>query len=109
MQKLPNSTITLVLGILSLITCCCFGPLGIVVGGIGLYLANKDEALYQMNPSLYSDYGNLKAGKMLSIIGIILSVLATAYLFFIGMTFGWDSLTNPELLQERLNDWIQKN
>lgn len=105
-QNLPNATISLVLGILSIITCCCFGPLGIIIGGIGLYLANKDEALYQTNPGQYLNYGNVKAGKTLSIIGIILGILSTAYIIFIGMTFGWDAFMDPQLLQERMNEWI---
>lgn len=28
-QKLPNATIILVLGILSIVTCCCYGIVGL--------------------------------------------------------------------------------
>ena len=43
-QKLPNATISIVLGIISFIGCCCtsgFG--GVVLSGIALFLAKKDE------------------------------------------------------------------
>ena len=44
-QKLPNATAVLVLGILSIVTCCCYGIPGIVAGIIGLVLYKKDNAL----------------------------------------------------------------
>ncbi|UNY97518.1 DUF4190 domain-containing protein [Zhouia spongiae] len=77
--KLPNATIVLVLGILSFIGCCCTnGFAGLVLGGISLFLANKDEKLYRKNPENYSNHGQLKTGKILSIIGIVLSLILIA-------------------------------
>lgn len=103
-QKLPNSTAVLVLGILSLVGCMCYGLPGMIMGLVGLILANKDEKLYRQNPSLYSDYGNLKAGKILSIIGLILGVLFVAMMVFYVAYFGWETITDPELMQEKIRE-----
>ena len=105
-QKLPNATTVLVLGIVSIVTCCCYGIVSLITGGIGLYLAKKDEALYQANPELYSDYQNLKTGKILSIIGIVLGLLYFVYMIFLISTLGIDALTDPELMQQRMKDMM---
>lgn len=80
-QTLPNSTASLVLGILSIVVC---GP-GLIMGIIGIILANKDIALYKSNPGYYSEssYNNLKAGRICSIIGILLS--GALILFYLGL------------------------
>lgn len=87
-QKLPNATTSLVLGIISIIFLCCFGPVSLVLGGIGFYLARKDEALYKANPSAYTNVQNSKAGKILSLIGLILGALSTIYAIYIFSTLG---------------------
>lgn len=104
-QKLPNATAVLVLGIISIVGCCCYGLLGLIAGIIALVLYNKDNALYQQNPTLYSDYNNLKTGRILSIIGIALSALYILAIIISGFVLGWDALTNQELMQERLQDF----
>lgn len=78
---LPNATITLVMGILSIVIC----GVGVVLGIIGIVLANKDLALYRNNPGLYSEasFNNTKTGRICSIIGIILSSLII--LFYIAI------------------------
>ncbi|MBB4806089.1 putative membrane protein [Chryseobacterium defluvii] len=103
-QKLPNATAVLVLGIVSIVTCCCYGIVGIITGVIGLSLYSKDNALYQQNPGLYSDYSNLKTGRILCIIGIVLSVLYLIYLVVMISTLGWDALTDPEVMKERMRE-----
>lgn len=103
-QKLPNATTVLILGIVSVVTCCCYGIVGIVTGGIGLYLANKDKRLYLANPELYSDYTNLKTGRILCIIGIVLSILYLIYVIVLISTVGVDALGDPELMQERIRE-----
>lgn len=103
-QKLPNATASLILGILSIVGCFCYGLPGVILGAIGLILANKDEKLYKQNPSLYSDYGNLKAGKIMSIIGLVLGLLSLAIMVFYIAYFGWEVLSNPELMQEKLKE-----
>ena len=103
-QKLPNATTVLILGIVSVVTCCCYGIVGIVTGGIGLYFANKDKRLYLANPELYSDYSNLKTGRILCIIGIVLSILYLIYVIVLISTVGVDALGDPELMQERIRE-----
>lgn len=105
-QKLPNATAVLVLGIVSIITCCCYGVLSIILGAVGLYLAKKDTNLYKSNPSAYTNYNNVKTGKILSIIGIVLGVLFLLYMIWIIATFGLDALQNPELLRERMEEYM---
>ena len=87
-RNLPNGTAVLVLGILSILTCCCYGVIGLTLGIIALVLAKKDLKLYQENPELYLNYKNINTGKILGIIGIILSsiyLISTIYLFvFVG-------------------------
>lgn len=77
-KNLPNATIVLVLGILSIVFSFYCG-IGAITGAIGLWLAKKDQELYNLSPSIYSDYGNLKAGKTMSIIGLIIGILGLIF------------------------------
>jgi len=72
-QNLPNATTSLVLGIISIVAAF----LGIILGIIGIILANRDRKLYQASPELYtaSSYGTSNAGRICSIIGIVLSAI----------------------------------
>lgn len=103
-QKLPNATGVLILGIVSIVTCCCYGIVGLIAAIIGLVLANKDLKAHNQNPGQYDNYGNLKTGRILCIIGIVLNVLSIIYYIYIISSIGTDALLNPELLQERLRD-----
>jgi hypothetical protein len=81
-QQLPNATIVLVMGILSIVMCF----VGLILGIIGLVLANKDMKLYNSGPELYSStsYSNLKTGRICSIIGLTLNGgLALIYIVII--------------------------
>jgi len=49
-QQLPNATLILIFGILSIITCCCYGVIGLILGIVALVLANKATAVYAANP-----------------------------------------------------------
>ena len=83
-QNLPNSTASLVLGILSIVGTLCYGIIGLICGVTGLVLAGKDRKLYREAPELYSasSYGTSNAGRICSIIGVVLSSIF--FLFFIG-------------------------
>jgi predicted RND superfamily exporter protein len=74
-QQLPNSTLILVFGILSIIGCCCYGLVGLIFGVIALVLAKKATDTYAANPEMYIGYQNVKSGKILAIIGVSLSVI----------------------------------
>jgi|SRR5690606_30496156 uncharacterized membrane protein len=92
-QKLPNSTAVLVLGIVSILTsCCCTVIIGAIPAIIGLILAKKDTNLYNSNPDLYEGYNNLKTGKILNIIGIVLGIIMMLYTIYnIQQLGGWDA------------------
>ena len=102
---IPNSTAILVLGIISIPTCICYGIIGIVIGIIALALAGKAKKIYMESPEQYTlqSFNNMKAGKICAIIGTILSSLWLVYYIFliaiIGGSIGgifesmpWDSL-----------------
>ncbi|MGJ8593271.1 MAG: CCC motif membrane protein [Aquaticitalea sp.] len=101
-QKLPNATVILVLGIVSILGCCCYGIPGLICGIIALVLASKAEKIYRLAPENYSDYGNVKAGKIMAIIGIILSVITIVYIIWVVSFIGLEALQDPELLQKRM-------
>lgn len=105
-QKLPNALTVLILGIVSIITCCCYGIVSVIVGGIGLYLAKKDLLIYNANPELYADYNNLKIGRILCIIGIILGVLYIIYVIVLIAMFGITALSDPQLMQEKMQEML---
>ena len=77
-QNIPNSVAVLVLGILSICFCWCYGILSIIMGIVAIVLASAAEKEYNNNPGKYSlaSYKNLKAGKTCAIIGLCLAGLA---------------------------------
>ena len=88
---LPNATAALVLGIISIVGAFCYG-IGIILGIIGLVLANKDKKLIDANPDTISQgsISNLRAGRICSIIGIVvggifLIVIAIYLIYFMPM------------------------
>ena len=101
-QKIPNSTAVLVLGILSIISCCCYGVIGLILGIIALILANSAKKIYLEAPENYSGYSNLNAGKVMSIIGIILNLIYLGFIIYFVSLIGWEALQDPALLQEKM-------
>jgi len=101
---LPNSTPVLVLGILAILSCCCYGLPGLILGIIGLVLGNKDLALYKANPNAYTDssYKNSKAGRVCSIIALILSALYVLLMIAFIIFFGFAALQDPQRMREVL-------
>ena len=88
-QKLPNSTLILVIGILSIPSCCCYGVIGLILGIIALVLANKTTKVYAENPEGYTGFQNVKTGKILAIIGIVLAVISIILSIIMITAFGW--------------------
>lgn len=88
--SIPNSVAVLVLGIVSIALCWCYGIIGLASGIVALILAGKAKALYEENPDTYTlaSYNNLKAGRICAIIGTILSgiyvIFIIVYVLFIG-------------------------
>ena len=103
-QQLPNATAVLVLGILSIVMCFCYGLFGVALGIIALVLSGKAKALYNENPEMYTinSYKNMSAGRVCALIGTILSSLVlvfwVVYFIIVGAAIGtiftqmpWDS------------------
>jgi hypothetical protein len=77
-MPLPNAAATLVLGILSLVfSWCCwtFGVVGITLGIVALAISTKSIKQFKANPGMYDGFGNLKAGRIMAIIGLCISSL----------------------------------
>ncbi|MFC3560675.1 CCC motif membrane protein [Pedobacter jamesrossensis] len=104
-QNLPNSTVALILGIISIPACCCYG-LGLIFGIIAWVLSAADIKKYNLNPANYSisSYKNTKAGKICGIIGAILSLLYLICIIGVIAMFGWAALKDPELMKELLRE-----
>jgi len=102
-SNLPNATAVLILGIISIIGCCCGGIVGVICGAIGLILANKDMKLYQANPNAYKNFSNLNTGRILCIVGLIISVIYMLYSVYtiIFVYGGWDGYMDS--IQEIVN------
>ena len=87
-RSLPNGTAVLVLGILSILTCCCYGVVGLILGIIALVLYKKDMQLYMAEPEVYANYRNLNTGRILAIIGIVLSSVYLIVTIYMWATLG---------------------
>ena len=86
--ELPNATSSLVLGVLSISMCYCWGPVGLVLAIIGLSMSTKAVSMYNINPGVYSEgsFKNANSGKVCSIIGLILSAVS-----LLSTIFTWSS------------------
>ncbi len=84
-QVLPNANAVLVLGILSLVFCWCYGIIGLILGIISLVLAGSSRRMYQENPENYDEnsYKNLNTGRICAIIGICISSLIFVFLILV--------------------------
>lgn len=95
---LPNATAVLVLGIVSIVGCFCYGIVGAICGIIAMVLASKDLKLYHANPSAYTQnsYSNLKTGRICAIIGLVLSVLYIIILVIAIVLVGTGIISHPQ-------------
>ena len=107
-QQLPNATLTLVFGILSLVTFCCYGIFGILFGLLALILGNIALKKFKQDPELYTGEGNAKIGRVLGIIGLVLGLLMIALVVWMISIVGWDVLMSQdqELIQEKINEHL---
>jgi hypothetical protein len=96
--NLPNATAVLVLGIISIVGCFCYGLVGFVCGIISLVLASKDMKRYALEPQAFtpSSYNNVKAGRICSIIGLILSSVYLVLIIIVIAAIGIAGLSHPE-------------
>ncbi|MDL2257185.1 DUF4190 domain-containing protein [Bacteroidales bacterium OttesenSCG-928-I14] len=104
---LPNATVVLVLGILSIIGCCCYSVPGIILAIVAIIMANSATKQYLSNPAMFTSasYSNLKAGKVCAIIALVLSILYLVSMIIMIAAIGIDAMTDPEALQELLQQY----
>ena len=97
--ELPGATSSLVLGILSISMCYCWGPVGLVLSIIGLSAGTKAISVYSANPGVYTEgsFKNANSGKVCSIVGLILSVLS-----LLTTIFTWSSMLESFSLLKNL-------
>lgn len=94
-KELPNSTAVLVLGILSIVFCWCYGIVGIIMGIIALVLSSKSMKLYRAEPDKWKGFSNLQAGRITAIIGLSISALTIIFIIIMviigeGLDVGYD-------------------
>lgn len=102
-QQLPNSTLILVFGILSIIGCCCYGVVGLIFGIVALVMSKKAIEIYNANPEMYTGYQNVKTGRILAIIGIILSALALIANIAVLVIYGFEGI--EEMQREMMEQY----
>jgi hypothetical protein len=86
----PNAVGALVLGIISIPTCICYGVPGLVCGVIAIVLGSRAVTAYQQDPQRYTQgsYNNALAGRVCGIIGTALSALFLAYILIFLIIYG---------------------
>ena len=86
----PNSTEVLVLGILTVVFCWCYGVISIILGIVTLVLASEGEKRFRQNPNMYSlsSYKNLRAGRTCAIVGLALAVVSIVAIILYLVWFG---------------------
>jgi nitrogen fixation-related uncharacterized protein len=96
-DKLPGDPIAITLGIISLVVfligCWCYGVIAIftlIISIIGLVVANKSMRLYKSDPSRYSQSTerSVSIGKILNIIGVVISGIVCLFLMILLLFFG---------------------
>lgn len=101
-QKLPNATMIIVLSIFGYL-CCCFFGIGIIPSAIAFFMATKSEKLYKENPDGYDNYSQIKTGKMVALIALILSALMVVRVVYVLSTGDWDQMM--EQSRELMEQW----
>jgi uncharacterized membrane protein len=90
--ELPNSTVVLVLGILSIVSCFCYGIPGLACAIVALVIARSSTKLYADNPDKYTEhsFSNLKVGKICAKVGLALFVFyLIAIILIVRLWLSW--------------------
>jgi len=97
-QKLPNEKTVMILSLVSFIGCCCTsGGLGVILAGIGLYLAIKDEKLLVEHPDQFT-MGSMNTWKIICIVSLAISTLTLIYAIYMKVT-GKDIEQQEQLME----------
>ena len=83
-KDLPNATAVLVLGILSLVFCWCYGFVGLVLGILAVAIASGPRRAYLEHSEEYTEasYKILSAGRVCGIVGICVALAVVAFVIF---------------------------
>lgn len=106
LANVPNATLILVLGIVSIVLSCC-NALGIIPGIIAIIMAGKAKRIYESNPLAYtpSSIKNVKAGRITGIVGTVIGLLVILAVIALASKFGWDAIFDSKELTERIKEW----
>ena len=98
-KDLPNATAVLVLGILSLVFCWCYGFVGLVLGILAVAIASGPRRAYLEHPEEYTEasYKNLNAGRICGIIGICIGAIILLAVILV-VVFAVYTSVKPHLL-----------
>lgn len=98
-KELPNATAVLVLGVLSLVFCWCYGIIGLVLGILAMVLASAPRKAYFEHPERFSEvsYKNLNAGRICGIIGICIGAIILLTII-LAVVFALYTSVTPHLL-----------
>lgn len=108
-DKLPDSGKILSLGILSIVSLCCCGPvLGPIFAIIALVMSSKTTKIYKMEPEKFTtgSVNNFKAGKICAIVGLC---LGGVYLLISIASFMLNFAFNQEFMQKMGEFWNAMN
>jgi len=86
-QSSGKAITSMVLGIVSIVTCMAYGIIGLPCGIIAVVFAKKARLAIQAGTAPVNSQGMATAGRVCGWIGIILSSLMVAYLLFIVFVF----------------------
>jgi hypothetical protein len=103
-KRLPKATLTLIFGLLSIMTCFLFGFVGLIFGIVAFVISKKDLAMLKENPKLYSNGSNLLIGRVLAAIGITISTIYLGFIIFVYTVIG---IENVDAWQQNLLDRAQ--
>jgi hypothetical protein len=80
-RSLPNATAVLVLGIIGIVGCFCYGIPGLICSIIALVLFSKDKQLYVASPELYTE-ASYKTQNLVEFVPLLVLVclFCTSYL-----------------------------
>jgi hypothetical protein len=98
---LPNSTLILILGIISIPLSCCYAIPGLICSIIALVLARNENRAYEEKPMMYteSSYANMKTGRTCAMIALIFAIIAFVFILIMVIIFGASVLTDPSIIQ----------
>ncbi len=104
-QQAPYGIATLILAILSLPLCMCYG-FGILLAIVALILGIMGTKAYNQNPEQYINNSNNKIGKIIAIISIILNVIFIGLIIWMISAIGWEVIQSgdQQAIEDALNE-----